>query len=269
MRLLQGFNLAKSTGDSFFESMEDNPQRRDAFANVMEYAQSRPGIGFSPSHLLSSYDWGSVGTVVDIGGGTGATSIVLAQNHPSIRCIVQDLPAIVSQGRKHLPCDLAQQVSFMEHDFFREQPVKDAEVYFLRWVLHDWSDKKAISILRNLIPALKPGANLVLQEFVIPEPGVLSFYHEKVIRYALIDLLYHAPTSLLMELSRCIDISMKATFNSKEREMGDWIQLFVRADPRFKFIDAKVPPGSSLAVIHFRWEESSSDVATSVQDGEH
>ena len=253
--------------------MEDNPQRRDAFANVMKYVQSRPGIGFSPSHLLSSYNWGSVGTVVDIGGGTGDTSMVLAQNHPSIRCIVQDLPAIVSQGHKQLPSDLTQQVSFMEHDFFQEQPVKDADVYFLRWVLHDWSDKKAISILRNLIPALKPGANVVLQEFVIPEPGVLSSYHEKIIRYALIDLSsrYHASTLTLTELGRCFDISMKATFNSKEREMGDWIQLFARADPRFKFVDAKVPPGSSLAVVHFRWEESSPDVATcaSVQNGEH
>ena len=162
--------------------MKDNANRRDVFTNVMKYAQSKPGIGFSSSHLLASYDWASVATVVDIGGGTGATSVILARKHPSIRCIVQDLPEVVAQGREQLPTELNTQVSFIEHDFFQEQPVKDADVYFLRWILHDWSDKKAGSILRNLIPALRNGSNVVLHEFVIPEPGVLSFYHEKIIR---------------------------------------------------------------------------------------
>lgn len=179
---LQGFNLAKETKDSFFDSMKSNPRRREAFANVMSYAQSRQGLGFSVSHLLSSYDWASVGTIVDIGGGTGTTSMDLARNHPLIRCIVQDMPHVVAQGREQVGSDVAQQITFMAHDFFQEQPVKEADVYFLRWILHDWSDKKAISILKNLIPALKHGANVVLQEFVIPEPGVLSFYHEKLVR---------------------------------------------------------------------------------------
>ncbi|KAL9119451.1 MAG: hypothetical protein Q9187_003998, partial [Circinaria calcarea] len=178
---LQGFNLAKDTKDSFFDSMKDHPRRRDAFSNVMSYVHSRQGIGYSLSHLLSSYNWASVGTIVDIGGGTGSTSADLARNYPSIRCIVQDLPDIVAQGREQVGSDVAGQITFMAHDFFLEQPVKDVDVYFLRWILHDWSDKKAISILKNLIPALKHGANIILQEFVIPEPGVLSFYYEKVL----------------------------------------------------------------------------------------
>ena len=61
-----------------------------------------------------------------------------------------------------------------------------------------------------------------------------------------------------MQSGRGLDLSMKATFNSKEREMGAWIKLFAEADPRFKFVDAKIPPGSNLALIHFRWEDSGS-----------
>jgi hypothetical protein len=51
-----------------------------------------------------------------------------------------------------------------------------------------------------------------------------------------------------------MDLAMKASFNSHEREISDWIELFIEANPRFKFVGAKVPMGSNLAVLHFRWE---------------
>jgi trans-aconitate methyltransferase len=162
--------------------MKDNERRKTAFSNAMTYMQSRQGFGFSASQLLSSYDWASAATVVDIGGGHGTTCVHIAESNPSIRCIVQDLPDIVAEGERLIPSEVADKITFMAHDFFTEQPVKDADVYFLRWILHDWSDPKAITILRNLIPALKSGTNIVLQEFILPDPGVVSFYQEKIIR---------------------------------------------------------------------------------------
>jgi trans-aconitate methyltransferase len=149
----------------------------------MKYFQSRPGFGNNPTHLFSSFDWVSVNTVVDIGGGTGATSVVLAEKFPSIRCTVEYTPEVVAQGKSEITPDAASRVAFMAHDFFQEQPVKNADVYFLRWILHDWSDSKALMILRQLIPALKRGAHVILQEMILPEPGTLPFYHEKTTRW--------------------------------------------------------------------------------------
>lgn len=148
----------------------------------MKYVQSQPDMGFSTSPLVDHFDWTSVKQVVDIGGGTGSTALELTERFDSLHCIVQDLPDVVSQGRKEGAKKSAPRVKFMEHNFFSEQPVKRADVYLLRWILHDWSDKKAVAILTNLIPALKRGANIVLQEFVVPEPGVLPWFHEKKIR---------------------------------------------------------------------------------------
>lgn len=62
---------------------------------------------------------------------------------------------------------------------------------------------------------------------------------------------------------------MKAGFNSKEREIADWIQLFVQADHRFKLVGAKVPSGSNLALIHARWEEDGPQVSNGVAHGDH
>lgn len=139
---------------------------------------------FDPIHVLDNYPWESLGegTVVDVGGSHGAVSVAIARRFPSLRCIVQDLPKVVADAQSKLPPALANQVTFMEHDFFTEQPVQGADVYYLRWILHDWPDKYAIRILRSLIPALKTGARIVLSEWIVPEPGEILSHQEKIIR---------------------------------------------------------------------------------------
>ena len=148
----------------------------------MKYVQSRPGMLFSAATLLEDFDWASAKTVVDVGGGTGSMCAELVRKHPSIHCTVQDLASAIEVGRETIEEYVSSRINFMEHNFFNEQPVKNADVYLLRVVLHDWPDGKAIEILKNLIPALKDGANIVLQEIVIPPQGVLPPYHEKTIR---------------------------------------------------------------------------------------
>ncbi|TVY22560.1 O-methyltransferase [Lachnellula hyalina] len=231
-----GYNIASGTTESFFENTKKDSRLEEAFANNMKYWQSRPGFGNDHSHLLSSFDWASVESVVDIGGGTGATSVALTERFPSLHCTVQDMPEVVNQGKSQISSEAASRITFMTHDFFQEQPVKNADVYFMRWVLHDWSDTKAIAIIRYLIPALKGGANIVLQEFLLPEPGMLPFYHEKT--------------------TRNMDLSMKAFLNAKERGVDDWKKIFSDADPGFKFVGVKMPMGSNLGVIQVRWEPS-------------
>ena len=132
---------------------------------------------------MKEFPWSSVGIMVDVGGAFGATSSLIARNYPSIKCIVQDLPSIVDQARSQVPEDVAGQLEFMAHDIFKEQTVKHADLYLFRMILHDWSDIKAHSILRSLVPALKSGSHILLQDFVVPPPGCLPNYHEKTIRY--------------------------------------------------------------------------------------
>lgn len=70
----------------------------------------------------------------------------------------------------------------MGHDFFTEQPVKGAEVYLLKWILHCWSDKYARNILRALIPALRRGSKIVLHEYILPESEALPTLGDKTVR---------------------------------------------------------------------------------------
>jgi ubiquinone/menaquinone biosynthesis C-methylase UbiE len=146
----------------------------------MTLFQHSPGM--EPSYLVNNYDWTGVSKVVDIGGSHGIVMLELASKVPKIKCVVQDLAEVVEKGRAQVPQELSERVMFMEHDFFTEQPVKDADVYYLHWIFHNWSDKYCIDILRNLIPALKKGARIVVNEFCVPPLGMLTPFQEKPLR---------------------------------------------------------------------------------------
>jgi hypothetical protein len=142
--------------------------------------------GHGPEYLVRGFPWALLGstTVVDVGGSEGNYSIALAQSFPDLRIIVQDLPAVVRavDAKRPVPSELADRVTFMAHDMFMEQPVC-ADIYLYRWVFHDWPDAYVVKILRQLIPALKPGAKVLINDTILPEPNTLSELQERKIRY--------------------------------------------------------------------------------------
>lgn len=104
-------------------------------------------------------------------------STALAESHPSLKLIVQDLKPVVLSA--NLAPEASSRIELMEYDFFTEQPVNNADVYFFRWISHNWSDKYCIQILRNQIPALKRKAKIVVVDNVLPEPGTLSLWQDR------------------------------------------------------------------------------------------
>ena len=121
----------------------------------------------------------------------------------------------------------------MVHDFLTPQPVKGADIYLLRWILHDWSDKYSVAILRNLIPALKRGAKVLVNDVCIPEPGQLGIAVDRKLRV--------------------MDVSMKAFNNARERDAETWAALFKEADPRYLFKGIVLPKGARMAIIEAEW----------------
>ena len=158
------------------------PGRATVFARAMKWHAMLPG--FSAQYLVAAFPWDSSGEllVVDVGGGLGHVSQALAEHSPTVKCIVEDSLDVITQGQETLPANLRGRISFQIHDFFNEQPVKGADVYLLRLVLHDWSDKYSKMIIRALIPALKPGAKVVVNDRLIPGRGKVHYLTEREAR---------------------------------------------------------------------------------------
>lgn len=70
----------------------------------------------------------------------------------------------------------------MAHDMFSEQPVKGADAYYFRKVIRDWLKTECVEILRSLLPAMKPGARVLVSDYVLPPPGELTKIQDKLLR---------------------------------------------------------------------------------------
>ena len=162
--------------------MNKHPWRAKRFADAMSFANAAPDVNFE--HFVQSFDFASLGqgTVVDVGGSHGTVAIAIAKRYPDIRCIVQDLPATIAEAPTDLPAGVGDRVSFMSHDFLTEQPVKGADIYQFRWIFHNWSDKYCVKILQALIPALKKGVKVVINDVCVPRPGEAPIVVERRIR---------------------------------------------------------------------------------------
>jgi hypothetical protein len=107
--------------------------------------------------------------------------------------VVQDLGQVIEGARERMKNEKnMKRVEFQAHSFFEEQPVKAAEVYLLRFICHDYSDKYAARILGNIVAAMGPKSRIVVMDGVTPEPRSVSRAEERKSRYVLLAFELHA-----------------------------------------------------------------------------
>ncbi|PMD52475.1 S-adenosyl-L-methionine-dependent methyltransferase [Hyaloscypha bicolor E] len=91
--------------------------------------------------------------IVDVGGGKGQAMLAIETECPKFfggNVILEDLPIVIdSLKSEDLPG-----IEPTVHDIFTLQPVKNAHVYFLRRLLHDFYNPVCLEILKNIVPAM-------------------------------------------------------------------------------------------------------------------
>ena len=141
---------------------------------------------YNVRHLIDGFDWVGLGdgTVVDVGGSMGHVSLAISKRAPGLNFVVQDLENVVrdvverTEGKEGY-----ERLKFQANDFFGEQPVREADVYLLRFICHDYSDKYAAKILQGLVPAMGAKSRILLFDGVMPAPGSVSKFEERKARY--------------------------------------------------------------------------------------
>lgn len=232
---------------SLFDYLATQPEKHSYFAAAMRSFIGLRGLEMKQTVEGWRDGWRSLlplsepGVVVDVGGSHGELAIELARNFPAseIKGItVQDVDAIMIHGADaKKPEDVKDRVTYMVHDFFTEQPIKGADIYVLRAVLHNWSDGYCVKILRSLIPALKVGAHVVVNDAIYPEPelgGGLGLRDPVA-----------ATTSS--------DLSLWVLGNGGHRDLQEFQKLFEKAGPGFKYKAAEKGIASDLWYVVVEW----------------
>jgi hypothetical protein len=149
-------------GSSLFEYLADHPDEARMFDRRM--------TSFSTAEIpqiVAAYDFSGVRTLVDVGGGEGRLMSAILGAHPAIRGVVFDQPHVVG-GAEHAlrEAGVADRCTIVGGDFFESVP-KAADLYLLKWIIHDWEDDDAVKILSNCARAMDPAGRVVLAEVVI------------------------------------------------------------------------------------------------------
>ncbi|CAG8957889.1 hypothetical protein HYFRA_00000229 [Hymenoscyphus fraxineus] len=232
-----GFQAANGTTniEPMFVTFGKDPRRAKRMGGAMTSLTG--GEGYEISYLLRNYDWASLNenhaTIVDLGGSHGFVCRALAEHYPNLKFIVQDLQKTIDSAPK-LEEPLASRIKYQSHDFFTTQSVKDADVYFFRWIFHNHSDKYAAKILESLIPAMKKGAKVLINDHCLRDGfGKETFWDEKIIR--------------------TMDLVMLTLLNATERSEGQYKKLFESVEG-FRFGGVRRVEGCRMSVVEAVWE---------------
>lgn len=114
--------------------------------------------------VVTAYDWGALGDVVDVGGGDGTLLIALLNEYPSLRGIVLEQPEVAESARRRFDAaGVGDRAGAIAGDFFAELPA-GAEGYLLDGVLGEWDDGDACRILLRCAEAAgEDGAVFVIE----------------------------------------------------------------------------------------------------------
>ena len=202
------------TGKPAFEHFASDPVEFDRFHRAMT---TMSNMAIFP--VLEAYDFSQFATVVDVAGGHGFVICEILRKHPKLEGILFDLEDVVG-GAEHRICSLALEgrCKTVAGDFFKSVP-EGGDAYFMKHIIHDWEDSKAISILENCRKALqgKKNGKVVLLEFVVP-PGNEPHF------------------------SKIIDIEMLFFPGGKERTEEEFRELFAKAGLRMtRVVHTKSP----------------------------
>jgi hypothetical protein len=170
------------------EGLMDRFPNEACFKAIMSAADAK---GLASYGLCQTVD--KPGAVfVDVGGNHGYGSLAIAKATSHLTFVVEDMASVIETAQKQemLPGGVLKdeqaghRLSLRPYDIFSgPQPVQHADVYFFRAIFHNWSDLKCKEILANLLPALKPGAHVVICDIVLPEQCDAPSYEQQYTRY--------------------------------------------------------------------------------------
>jgi 2-polyprenyl-3-methyl-5-hydroxy-6-metoxy-1,4-benzoquinol methylase len=108
-----------------------------------------------------------VKTALDLGGGPGTYSIEMAKKGISVTLF--DRPETVEIAKRVISREGVKGIDFISGDFLKDDFGRGYDLIFLSQVLHSYSEKDNINLLKKCRKALSNNGRVVIQEFLINE----------------------------------------------------------------------------------------------------
>lgn len=143
----------KGYQENFIRGMEDNSRER-----AVMVAEKIP---------LRKKD-----RMLDLGGGPGTYAVEWARRYPGTSVAVFDTPETLAITRKILKEKRALgQIALLPGDFLRDSLGGPYDFVWISQILHAYSVKECVFLLRRVRRATAPGGRVAVQEFLLEEGG--------------------------------------------------------------------------------------------------
>lgn len=194
----------------------DHPETQALFGEAMSNLTAIANAG-----VLASYRFHAFNTAVDVGGGHGSFLAAVLDAHPDADGILLDVPEVIANAlSSEFVARKRDRIRTESGDFFRAVPA-GADLYLLKFILHDWDDDRAAAILANIRKAIAPEGHLIVVEIVLP-PG-------------------NEP-----HVGPLIDLNMMVMTGGVERTEEEYAKLLARAGFRLERVVATRSPFSVI-----------------------
>jgi hypothetical protein len=121
--------------------------------------------------LLSQFDFASIRTIVDLGGGRGAILAPIVRTHPNLRGILFDLPGVMPEAETY-----RREPGVLDRCRLLGGSVLDSvpgggDAYLTSTGIHTFDERQAVRVLRNIRRAIPGKGTLLLWKFAVPLGG--------------------------------------------------------------------------------------------------
>ena len=161
----------RAFGKPLWDYFGDRPDMGAAFAEAMVELTE-----FDLAGIVRTYPWPKRGVICDIGGGVGHMLAAILERRPHARGILLDSPEMIEQADGFLrKRGLADRIERRTGDLFGQLDAR-ADVYTMKWILHDWGDDACRDILKRVRATMPSGSKLVTidQHYESGRPDVFT-----------------------------------------------------------------------------------------------
>jgi hypothetical protein len=150
-----------ANGTSFWDYLSSRPEAQRIFNATLSELR-----GDQHPAVEAAYDWTTVRTVVDVGGGNGSLLATILGANGHLAGVLLDQEDVLPDADVHLRSrGVRDRCELVACNFFESLPAT-GEAWILSQVLHDWDDAGCRVILERCRERLRPADRLLVVEIV-------------------------------------------------------------------------------------------------------
>ncbi len=135
------------------------------------FSESQHGGSLGPAAVLAKrIDMTGRERLLDVGGGTGAFSIMMAKRHPQVRATVLDFPNVAKLGESFVADEgLSERIAFLPGNALNVDWPGGQDAVLMSYLCSGVPGRAIPELMRRAFAALAPGGLLIVHDFMVDD----------------------------------------------------------------------------------------------------